>query len=531
MLRLQNKDNYSSDFNTCYFNENTQHQRHFIPATIRGNSISPSSGYESLNDNVSSYSGEYTPRSRNVRRKNGYTKLLNATVVQTETQASVKRRASSSIDCNGAGTPSSKRRKFTKSEYIVESIESLESINGFPVFFVKWLNYPSEQNTWESMDNLAECELLTPFIEQQYEFFDVTISAITAEIETEIENQSLTYETSKLDVKNLDEYEPLLLKADLILLAQFRDSGSKSQKEPEKIRKRVIAATLLKPFYYLRIKQLKDLQAWQECMNDVEHAAPISVENNCDLEVLDLNFQYIKDSIAGVGVRFGDSPPIGCKCEDGCAPLSKCCARLADSYFAYEKNGRLRIRSGEAIYECNSTCACDEACVNRVIQRGRQNELCLFKTPNGCGWGVRTEQIIRKGEFVCEYVGEIITTDEANERGKKYDAIGRTYLFDLDYNTSAESVYTIDAAMHGNISHFINHSCDPNLAVFPFWINNLDVNMPRLAFFTLRGIKAGEELTFDYIRGDENADDYTNLSEAEKVTCRCGTENCRKVLF
>ena len=39
------------------------------------------------------------------------------------------------------------------------------------------------------------------------------------------------------------------------------------------------------------------------------------------------------------------------------------------------------------------------------------------------------------------------------------DEEGRTYLFDLDFNSGANNPYTIDAALYGNVSHFINHSC------------------------------------------------------------------------
>ena len=44
------------------------------------------------------------------------------------------------------------------------------------------------------------------------------------------------------------------------------------------------------------------------------------------------------------------------------------------------------------------------------------------------------------------------------------DEEGRTYLFDLDFNSGANNPYTIDAAFYGNVSHFINHSCGK----FPF---------------------------------------------------------------
>lgn len=64
---------------------------------------------------------------------------------------------------------------------------------------------------------------------------------------------------------------------------------------------------------------------------------------------------------------------------------------------------------------------------------------------------------ILKNQFVTEYVGEVLTSDEAEERGKVYDHVGMTYLFDLDYN-DRHAAYTVDAKKFGNISHFINHS-------------------------------------------------------------------------
>ena len=81
------------------------------------------------------------------------------------------------------------------------------------------------------------------------------------------------------------------------------------------------------------------------------------------------------------------------------------------------------------------------------------------------------------------------------------DAEGRTYLFDLDFNSGSENVYTVDAAQYGNVAHFVNHSCDPNIAVFNVWIDCLDPDLPRLCVFALRDIIKGEQLTFDYRQG------------------------------
>ena len=52
--------------------------------------------------------------------------------------------------------------------------------------------------------------------------------------------------------------------------------------------------------------------------------------------------------------------------------------------------------------------------------RFSQVKLCIYRTSNGCGWGVKALENIKKGSFVVEYVGEVITNEEAEERGKKY---------------------------------------------------------------------------------------------------------------
>lgn len=82
------------------------------------------------------------------------------------------------------------------------------------------------------------------------------------------------------------------------------------------------------------------------------------------------------------------------------------------------------------LFECNPACDCNEIrCNNRVVQNGMMKRFQLFRT-DGKGWGLRTLRFIAKGSYVCEYVGEIITDSEADQREDD------SYLFDLDNRVS-----------------------------------------------------------------------------------------------
>ncbi|NSM56190.1 SET domain-containing protein [Wolbachia endosymbiont of Atemnus politus] len=60
--------------------------------------------------------------------------------------------------------------------------------------------------------------------------------------------------------------------------------------------------------------------------------------------------------------------------------------------------------------------------------------------------------------MVIDYVGQVIRNVIADIREVKYHrmGIGSSYLSRVDHET------IIDATTVGNLSHFINHSCNPN---------------------------------------------------------------------
>lgn len=204
-----------------------------------------------------------------------------------------------------------------------------------------------------------------------------------------------------------------------------------------------------------------------------------------------------------------------CECVDTCIGVGCKCTQLSLQSW-YDSEGKLlpefNFFDPPMLFECNELCSCNvKQCRNRVVQRGLKARFQLFRTV-GKGWGVRTLTMIPKGTYVCEYVGEIISDCEADQREDD------SYLFDLD-NRDGET-YCIDACRYGNIARFINHMCTPNLQPVRVFMGHHDLHFPRIAFFANRDIEPQEELGFDY--GDKFW-----IIKYKSFTCTCGSSNCK----
>ncbi|KIV98894.1 hypothetical protein, variant [Verruconis gallopava] len=193
------------------------------------------------------------------------------------------------------------------------------------------------------------------------------------------------------------------------------------------------------------------------------------------------------------------------------------------------------------IYECNDNCACGPGCKSRVVQKGRTVGLEIFKTKHR-GWGLRATENLRQGQFIDTYRGEVITRDEADRRAVRGGKSKDSYLFSLDkFMREGDHRYEIDGEFYGGPTRFINHSCEPNCVVYVVSRDKNNTFLYEIAFFALRDIAAGEELTFDYRDDDGTTDEAGSANETgegsesgaeeDSIPCLCGAKNCRKWLW
>lgn len=467
--------------------------------------------------------------------------------------------------------PAKKQKRSVKKMevFIIEKILDFKFNSGKEYFYVKWKDWPDSENTWEPVEHLDNCPdvikhfLITEEIKHCRKFEKLKEELAFGDL---LNEENLLKRFSELeDVDILKLKHNLMLKL-LSIIFLPKDQENYGTELVQDTRDLLQLYTVTRK----RCQQLMKLKEWEEHLNEVDKYKKLIIENDVDLAGPPENFTYINQSIPGNSVIIPDDPPIGCECV-ACNCRSKYCCGMQAGLFAYTKNKRLRVAPGTPIYECNKACKCSSECNNRVVQSGRNVKLTIFRTSNDCGWGVRTEQKIKQGQFICQYVGEVITFEEAEKRGRSYDANGFTYLFDLDFN-SVENPYVVDAAYYGNVSHFINHSCDPNLGVWAVWADCLDPNLPILALFATRDIECGEEICFDYLHKsidsdnnetNGNTNNSQNTSDNEVINstdistpfmgspmksrfemqqqnmamlrnrteCKCGTMKCRKYLF
>ncbi|XP_062595133.1 histone-lysine N-methyltransferase ASH1L-like isoform X1 [Saccostrea cucullata] len=164
--------------------------------------------------------------------------------------------------------------------------------------------------------------------------------------------------------------------------------------------------------------------------------------------------------------------------------------------------------------ECDiSTCPCQDQCLNQRFQKHEWvSDLEVIVTKDR-GYGVKTSESISSGQFILEYLGEVVSEVEFRRRmTEEYSQERHHYCLNLD------SGAVIDGYRMGNIGRYVNHSCEPNCEMQKWNVNGVY----RMGLFALKDISPNIELTYDY--------NFHSFNVDAQQLCQCGSENCRGVI-
>jgi len=127
------------------------------------------------------------------------------------------------------------------------------------------------------------------------------------------------------------------------------------------------------------------------------------------------------------------------------------------------------------------------------------------------GLGVFATGPIRGGRRIIEYLGQRMPWEAASEDPDD----PHTFLFGLK-----DGNQVINAAIGGNESRWINHSCDPNCEAVE--------EKGRVFIYALRDLSPGEELFYDYAL---EIDEPRTPETEKQFQCSCGSASCRGTLL
>jgi uncharacterized protein len=121
-----------------------------------------------------------------------------------------------------------------------------------------------------------------------------------------------------------------------------------------------------------------------------------------------------------------------------------------------------------------------------------------------------------------QYQGRLLTHAQADRRYGGSIESGHTFLFTLNDR------YVLDGNEGGNSARWMNHSCEPNCQAVLHEHPGKDRRRDRIFIETLRPVRAGEELVYDYGIVLE----VPHTQRLKKLwACRCGTAACTGTLL
>lgn len=223
-----------------------------------------------------------------------------------------------------------------------------------------------------------------------------------------------------------------------------------------------------------------------------------------------------------------------CTPETGCLP-DKCQNRLMMMYGSYPFIPSILHLINIAYHgschelfcrECPlGSCPSQSAlnyCANTIIQRKAFPRTEVFYAQS-CGLGLRLLEDVPRNAIIIEYLGDVITPEECEERMARYE------MKDNFYFASLGDGLLLDAKPAGSRARFANHSCDPTCQLQKWTV----LGEPRICIVSKRALTAGTEVTYNYQyfndgmeNGHSSGSGKRRKVNFKRQPCHCGAKNC-----
>ncbi|KAI0563847.1 Histone-lysine N-methyltransferase [Gracilaria domingensis] len=169
----------------------------------------------------------------------------------------------------------------------------------------------------------------------------------------------------------------------------------------------------------------------------------------------------------------------GCSCKSSVACVSNAC-------ICYSWKRECDPDLCKSCHECKGD-RDGKSCGNDGLLMGKRKRIIVGHSDTH-GWGAFAACPVSKNEIIGEYVGEIVDQEHADRRGRLYDEVQYSFLFNITDD------FALDSTRIGNKLRYCNHAFEPNCEARLMRVAG-DI---RVGLYAKRDIGKHEELYFDY---------------------------------